>query len=125
VWAQRLYREYLFEKIRSSEFPERPSRMEVAFAFEDVGFATSWKRGQLPELLYEVEPFDAGVATCALDMGWFDALNNEHSFPGAELIARRYWSGARGPSPQIELLVSCSLRVVRRITVIPDDLQRV
>src|SRR4051794_24936080 len=117
------YRECLFETIREREFPHRPSRMTAAFAFPDEALAASWKRGNLPELLYAVRPASDDAEPCRLDMGWFDELTLQHSFKGAETIVRRYWSGDMRERPQIEAMFTCALVVTRRITRIPEDAQ--
>lgn len=43
------FREYLFETIRKAEFPDLPSRLTSAFAFEDAGFAQQFRGNQARE----------------------------------------------------------------------------
>src|SRR5687767_2048978 len=105
------FQELLFEEIRKNEFAHQLSRMEAAFAFADRRAAESWKRSQIPEVIYSVVPDDPQASLVELDMQWWNIAKQCHSFDGAKDIARKYWSAARSPQSISEVLVSCPLKI--------------
>jgi hypothetical protein len=118
-------REYLFERIRDSEFPALPSRMQCLFLFEDLGYAAGFRRGpdKLPELVYEVRLEHLDVPIHRADMAWTLAINELKTFDACEVAARRYWRGEdhQPASKSIEYLVVGTAIVERRASLIPDD----
>lgn len=118
------YREYLLERIRQQGFPDRPSRMKAAFAFENRDYALKWKRApNQSEYVYSVRLADGGTCTHRGDMTWIDAMSAYHTFDGVEECARRYWHGnpRSDNSTGFELVVAGALVVVERVTQIADD----
>ncbi len=107
------YREYVFEKIRHLEFPDRPSRMRAAFAFESQQVAASFNQPQAP-LLYVVQLQDRNGTTFRTDMGWVDAMQECHTFEDVESHARNYWKGNHKTGAW-EILALCGLVIIRRI----------
>ncbi|MFQ5658472.1 MAG: hypothetical protein ACE5G5_13095 [Candidatus Methylomirabilales bacterium] len=117
----RFFCEYLFEKVRALEFPNRPSRMEAAFAFESADFATNWRRGNAPEYVYAVHLADPNSLVHRGDMSWTDLIYRYRTFQGMEECARRYWRGEVRDQNQIELVVAGDLIVETRLTRIGED----
>jgi hypothetical protein len=118
-------REYLFERIRESEFASLPSRMECLFLFEDLGYASGFMRGPetRPQLVYEVRLGHRDVPIHRADMAWIVAINELRTFDACDEAARRYWRGEEHQpgSRSIEYLVVGTAIVERRASLIPDD----
>jgi len=115
------YREYLFERIRSAEFPDQPSRMSSAFGFVSHTVADwfSQLHEGTPNIIFEVEP----VGPHGLfDMGWIDVLGLYRTFKGVEDCARRYWKGETRQPPHVEILCPEGLRIIKRITPIEENM---
>lgn len=114
----RYYAECLIEFIRQNEFPDLPSRLKAAFAFEDLEYAQTWNRG-LEEILYEVRLIDKPKFRG--DMAWIDFMNECKSFECTIEAIRRYWHGDRKDGNGWEVLSLQGFSVVRRITQLPED----
>lgn len=116
------YREYMLEKIRGDEFPDRPSRMDAAFAFVDEEFALDWARTpNIVEYVYAVRLAKPDGVHHLADMSLIDRLNDFRSFEGVESCARKYWRGEVVDPRQVELIVYSELIVEARLTRIPED----
>lgn len=116
------YREYLLEHIRATEFPDKPSRMKAAFAFENCGFAQSWNRGtNVAEYVFAVKLADPEAPLHRGDMNWIDAMGDFHSFSGVEECARHYWRGDERHPDTWEFVTAGELIVVDRLTAITEN----
>ena len=119
----RFYPEYVLESMRRREFARKPSRMASAFAFDDVERAESWARvivQGVKEHIYAVEPA-TGAAIHRGNLGWIDAMATYRTFEGVESCALSYWRGDDREGSAWECIVGGSLRVVQRLTPIPED----
>lgn len=120
----RFYAEYLIERIRTTEFPEKPSRMASAFAFEDAGYAGTFaqqKRDQVVEYVYAVQPADSDTPLHRGDMSWIDELPNYRTFAGVEEVARRYWRGDERDPRAWEMVMPGPLRIIDRLSATLDN----
>jgi hypothetical protein len=106
-------KEAIFELIRRSEFPDKPSRMQSMFAWqtmdEALNFIQNYGNNQNCRI-FEIES-DSGVV---LDMG---LLLLGGQVMGAYELARRYWSGEIVPGHASEVLIPLPTRVGREITL--------
>ena len=115
------YREYLWEFVRRREQPELPSRLSVAYAFEDQTVADGFRQqANLPlPFTYLVRLSTADSRTSRADMRWWDDgfLSTLHRFEDVEWCARNYWNGQSRPGrPAWEWLIEGSLTVIQRIS---------
>lgn len=101
--------ELLFEYVRRSHFPNRPSRLQTFYAFESVEMAWAF-RTQFAEGLgsvWEVE----GTAAFAGDMRHLDLGNTPLT---ASYCAHRYWEGSSSENPLWEQLLVPPVTVIDR-----------
>lgn len=116
------YREYLLEKIRLADTPEKPSRMKAVFAFEDCEYAMNWDRkAPLQEYVYAVRLSDPECSIHRGDMAWIDSMVQCRSFDAVEGYARKYWSGDERDPKSMEVIAPCDLIVEGRITKIQEN----
>lgn len=115
--------EYVFERVRLAEFPQKVSRIACVFAFDDENVAKTWVRGNQaePEHVYQVRPVDPQASIDRLDMSWTDCFSKYKTFDAVEECARRYWAGTVTAAPKYELLVGGDVVVERRVNSIDDD----
>lgn len=110
-----LAREFVFESIRVSEFPNLPSRLSCAFAFEDLDHANQYRSNFSPwNPLYEVELVDelAPMHRAAFNLIVFPAAQGAF-VPASVELARKYWNGAEIQT--VEILTKSALRVKHMI----------
>ncbi len=103
--------ELLFEYVRRSHFPSRPSRFQSIFAFENIDQAVSFrnKYGKSDGLIWEVESDAAFKADMLL-------LTLKDSLLRLSYNAHQYWRGmSSGNNPVWEYLMVPPVRVIRRI----------
>ena len=103
--------ELLFEYVRRSHFPSRPSRFQSVFAFENFDQAVSFRKeyGKSEGLIWEVESDVAFKADMRL-------LTLKGSLLGLSYNAHQYWREiASGNNPVWEYLMVPPVRVIRRI----------
>ena len=103
------YIELTYETVRKSEFPERPSRWDCIYLFDDVGpsdrFLKEYRQGKgiiLPCTIESGEPFKA-------DMNLLQGPDIKRQDAGkAKMVeaARAYWSGTMSDSPWPEILAN-------------------
>ena|SRR5437868_8328196 len=113
--AWMLAREFVFESIRAAEFPNLPSRLSCAFAFEVLDHANQYRSNFSPwNPLYEVELVDesAPIHRAAFNLIVFPAAQVTF-VPVAVELARKYWSGAEVQI--VEILTRSALRVKRMV----------
>jgi hypothetical protein len=110
-------KEYVFEDVRSREFPEVPSRKSCLFCFDSVldpkayfqsmGFFTEGR------LLIEIEPMTERSSTLNTS---FTHLNcNMSSIEDMEKNARLYWKGATTNEFENEILLTGTFKICRII----------
>jgi hypothetical protein len=110
------YRELVWEQVRATEFPSRPSRMACAFAFQSEASALTW--AESGERIYAVSVGPESPAFMA-DMTWITVARQNHAFADVLEIVRRYWRGEVSDDPTVELLVAGDLKINREVTA-PD-----
>jgi hypothetical protein len=92
--------EAIFELVRKSEFPNRPSRMQSMFAWCDLKDAHEFCSSiNCTCAIYEVESNSAFIA----DRNF---LYLGGSVIGAYELARKYWSGEKGSNCKLEAVIS-------------------
>ena len=107
--APSVYIELIYETVRKSEFPERPSRWDCIYLFDDVGPADRF--------LKEILQGNGVILVCTIESGEpFTADMNLLQAPDvqkrdvgkAKMVeaARAYWSGTMSDSPWPETLAS-------------------
>jgi hypothetical protein len=118
------FREYLWERVRRDEFPDKPSRMLSAFAFTNLAAAQNYRaqeQGKNMDHIYSVRPANVEAKQQRADMSWLAVVHQYHTFDGAEECARRYWRGDDRDPNAIELLVEGELEIIDRLTPIGEN----
>lgn len=105
--------EMCFENVRYKYFPNKPSRLQSAFAWRDLDDAQKFRRSRDCDI-YAVEPLDS---VAFLDMNLI--TGDKKLFGGAEDNAKAYWSGtkpeAQGYMPAIEVVMKCPVRIIEKV----------
>ena len=116
------FREYLWERLRQSEFPKLPSRMAAAFAFQEFARAESFvQNAGWPTYTYIVTMADVALPKHRADIGWWDIVAGYHAFHSAEGCARHYWKGDEQSASGWEWLTAGELIVTQRLTPVPSN----
>lgn len=107
--------EDLLERIRAAEYPERPSRFAVAFAYEGV------PRDHPPDMGNHVNLVrrERNALAFRADMSWVGYCGLDPSSAEAATCARRYWSGSATPQPTWEWLIEGPLEVIGPVPLSP------
>ncbi|MDE2888529.1 MAG: DUF2441 domain-containing protein [Gemmatimonadota bacterium] len=111
-YSAELLKEYIFEEIRASEFPQIPSRMRCLFLFEaehDKDAEVYLQKMGYPltgRSLIKVEPVDGKSATHRTDAKLLDV--NLSRQPEVAAAARKYWKGTSDPVALPEVLLEGS-----------------
>ena len=111
-YSSELLKEYIFEEIRASEFPQVPSRMRCLFLFEaehdkDAEVYLQKMGYSLTERsLIKVEPVNGKSATHRTDAKLLDV--NLSKQPEVAAAARKYWQGTSDPVELPEVLLEGS-----------------
>ena len=99
-WIQ--YREDVFDKVRSDEYPDRPSRLKSIFLCDSIDvmqdFLGSTKRAL--DITYEVSLVDATAAIHRGCMSLVD-IQQKETLESFTKKARTYWSGTGVIRPEI------------------------
>lgn len=114
-------REQFLELIRTQEFPDKPSRLNSAFACQDLT-AARFFRDQFcaTGIIYEVEVTDATARTHVTDSNCVQPIPGK--IEDMQEVARHYWAGdywfdieGQPGLRCAEMLVECGLRVVAEV----------
>lgn len=113
----RLASEMVVEKVRVTEFPNRPSRLACSFAWLDEATARWWA-SQLPgSRVQVVEALDVQAKQFVGDYELMSSTTRCRAdvqfLPTNTEIARRYWSGS--VARIAEVLIESDLRVVEAL----------
>ena len=113
-YTSELLKEYIFDEIRSNEYPSKPSRRKCMFAFSTVhdpdGYA---KRLGFDRTRYRLMTLRVLEGT-KLHFGDMVHLNtNLSDHKGIVEAARRYWAGADANLPTAEAVIEGPLEIVR------------
>ena len=98
--------EIVFEYVRLSRFPNKPSRYQSLFAFESPDDIAKVPYLGAPVYLIEASNYSMH------DMNWFEGSSDELSISRLMFLAKKYWSGARTDKPIMEVLVCPPAKVV-------------
>ena len=117
-YSSQLLKEYIFEEVRASEFPQVPSRKRCMFLFEaeqdedaeaylqKMGFELKGKS------LIKVEPIEDNSVTHRTDAKLLDV--NLSKQPEIATAARKYWHGTNQPAELPEVLLE-GLFIIREV----------
>lgn len=99
-------REVTFESIRLAEYPQKPSRMEAAFVFEDIETVrTHIQKHSTHGVIHRVELTDNTVPTHRADYKLLDFPDpNTPLIPWCEEISRKYWKSQDIQVPEVVTL---------------------
>lgn len=102
--------EAIFELVRRKDFPELPSRMTSMFAWQTINeakvFADSYPQGSYKIL--EVESDNVFIGDMSLLTLGGQVINSY-------VLAKKYWSGERSPSPKLEVLISLPVIIGKEV----------
>ena len=105
--------EMCFEHVRYTEFTEKPSRLQSAFAWRDLAEAQKALRSN-EWAIYAVQPLDA---VAFLDMKLI--TGDRKLFGGAEDNARAYWGGKKPETPEYtpltEVVMKCPVKILEKV----------
>ncbi len=122
-----LYRETILEQIRSTEFPEKPSRFDAFFAVEKLEEARRYRDvTNRWALVYEVSVDIVGKVVHRGNYNFNlvargpggtqfavtpNALTTHGLYGGFPLLARQYWNS--NPTDDVEIVVNAPATIVR------------
>jgi uncharacterized protein DUF2441 len=119
----RFYPEYVLESLRRREFPEKPSRLLCAFAFENFDRAAKWNRvvvEGIQEHIYAVT-VPENALTHRGNVGWIEAMPLYRTFDGLDECVRNYWKGVDRDPEYWEVAVVAPLTVQNRLSRIEEN----
>ncbi len=100
--------EIIYETIRRSEFPDKPSRMTCAYACLTIQDAQNYfNDASLPifEISTNKKYFIADSSLLKIGSNHLSTL----------VMARKYWSGSTSEDPQLEVLIECPAVIGERV----------
>ncbi len=106
--------ETVFELVRLTEFPDRLSRFQSAFACPTLESAQQWVRRFGQGEIWSVEVDDHAPQLDASFLRIDD--NGAYSHVRAICNARSYWNGCYSENPELEILVPLPFSFVNKIT---------
>ncbi len=100
----------IFELVRKSEFPDRPSRFQSMFVWKSLDEAVSFKNEQKDYhgskmSIYKVSALNFFEADMML-------LRSGANLPDILNFACRYWSGEKSQNPKMEILAGYPIEVI-------------
>ncbi|EPB6911818.1 DUF2441 domain-containing protein [Pseudomonas aeruginosa] len=108
-----LYREYVLEQIRASEFPEKPSRFNCVFLLRTYEEAERYRNLCSPlDVIYEVSADTTEGSIHLGDYNFGGVLPSLQLLEGMPELARKYW--AEEPADFVEVLFQGPVVVVTR-----------
>jgi len=124
VIAERLAKqltESVFETVRRTDFPSRPSRLNCLFASSSPSATSQWVQNfgqQWPYQLLEIEA-PGETELFEADAGWivYDTL----PIYQIETHANMYWAGKKHPEPKEDILVRGPVLVKKVIETFPTS----
>lgn len=116
-------REFIFETIRSTEFPELPSRLSSSFVFENLDDANKHKKEFTQwNSLYEVEIVSPKLRRHRAGFNHISFPNNDVEFvPVTVNSAKYYWKGEDIKTP--EIITHSPLRILSLVSSGPGCYQ--
>lgn len=96
--------EYLWESVRKSEYPDKPSRLSSVFCFDDRANAEMFYRSYRDEDYVISSISLLSGTTERFDMNWFTDFAGDLSFDEAICKVRSYWSKEYTSEPILEIL---------------------
>ena len=111
-------KEWLYEYIRRTEFPHRPSRLNCTFFCGNIESAYAFAPNRKNHTLYEVKVCDesAKIFSPNWDMQAQSAASLEEVYD----CARDYWKALNVPPQLQEVVVESDVEVIRRMELPPD-----
>jgi len=115
-------KEWIYEYIRTNEFPDRPSRLNcVFFCPNQTSADTFGKASRVNHTLYEIKVIDESAKL--LFPNWDMMGQAAASLEEVYSCARDYWKALNVPPQLREGVVESDVEVIRRI-VLPSDYWR-
>jgi hypothetical protein len=113
-------KEEIFEAIRKSEYPNRPSRTTSAFLWQDLATAQAFyaNQGRYQHYLYAVEVLEGEVFRAEMDLLHCEGMAYER----IAACARHYWQQIHHPNSQtIEVLLD-GKAAVKKLILAPSSI---
>jgi len=109
-------RERVFEKVRTENYPDRPSRLKSTYLCKDIDGARQFLRdtNRRFDLIYEVEVLEQGKPLFTTDWKRADHVDGE-SESLMIIRAHNYWKAEDVAHP--EVLTESRIKIVRRIEI--------
>ena len=96
--------EFIWEMIRSYEFPNMPSRMDSLFLFDNETNAIEFKK-QYRDSYYQLVTINTlGGTVKSFDMNWFSNVPSDIPLVEVKEYARNYWKQVKTEKPVMEIL---------------------
>ena len=113
------YIEFIFEMVRTREFPDMPSRLKCLFSFPTLSCIKEWSEYliQSSSPVWEVSCDSESVIT--LDARFLRAGDHLHNPDDSVTYdnARKYWNRETSPRPLLETLLPLPAKIVRQVSV--------
>lgn len=111
-----LLKEYIFEEVRTSDFPNKPSRKKcmflVPYDVDIFDYALNLQYGLTNRTLLEIETIEGGQ----LHFADLTLLNcNSHKHSEKVEAAKQYWEGTKNINLYTEVLFSGQFKVTSKI----------
>ncbi|WP_432706422.1 DUF2441 domain-containing protein [Azotobacter salinestris] len=108
-----LLREHIFELVRVTKHPDKPSRMNCLFVLDKLQDAEHYRAKYKPsEIIYQVS-IDAPITTIHRGNYELPIPTGYHLVEGLYQLATKYWTEAA--EQFVEVLIPASATVMRRI----------
>lgn len=113
--SDKLFREYVIERVRERSFPSKPSRMNCVFAFVDIQEAVRFRAANGAfeySLIYRIAA-DVDRSSIHYANYNFPAVGNS-ALEYFEELARTYWS--EEPKECVEVLIPAPVTILERMS---------
>lgn len=115
--------EQILEAVRSTDYPNKPSRLSSAFGCEDAEVARVFRaRNCLTALIYEVELVDPDAPIHITDFNYIQTYDQFEDLRDMNNVAHIYWSNSswftitdRPGLHCAETVIASALRVLREV----------
>lgn len=108
-----VFREHVFEQIRASEFPNKPSRLDCMFLLRTMEEAVRYREAASGlGLIYEVAVNTAEAEIHLGDYNFGGAISAVKLLEGMPQVARKYW--AEEATDAVEVLFPGSVVILAR-----------
>lgn len=96
--------EFIWEMVRYYEYPDKPSRMDSVFLFDNIENANAFKNQHRESFCKIVEINLLEGDHQSFDMNWFTDVPSDITLAQVKDYSRNYWEGKMTKNPIVEVL---------------------